>query len=180
MRPVGTRGQGLTEAALGIVLAVLLALGIIEFGFAFARLNMIVHAARDGARFAATLDPAFRTEEGCVVDAGKAAIRTHVTNQLSAIGFTASDVTVVQGCEGTVPTIRVTIAGSLDYIFNLFGTSLGVNRSATFEDEIRDCGVGGGTCLPKSPAACPPDPFATSDFGAARDAASVDGKSSLA
>ena len=146
MRSIMSRGQALTEAALVIVLLVLLSMGIIEFGYAFARMNMIVHAARDGARFGATLNPAMRTAQGCLTGAGTSAIQAHVTSELTAMGFTASGITVNQGCEGTVPTIRVTIAGTLNYVFNIIGGSVAVNRSATFEDEIRDCTGGAGAC----------------------------------
>jgi len=48
------RGQGLVEAALVMVLFMAIALGLVTFGHAFMAVNMITHAARDGARLPAT------------------------------------------------------------------------------------------------------------------------------
>lgn len=132
----------MAEMGVVVVLLTFLVIGIVEVGFAFARTNMIVHAARDGARFGATLDPSLRDPgTGCFTSAGTSAIQSHVTSVLDSIGFEPSGVAVSQGCEGTVPTITVTITGDLDLLFNLIGTGASVDRSATFQDEIRDCGT---------------------------------------
>jgi hypothetical protein len=48
------RGQELVELGITIVLFMTIALGVITFGHAFMAANMITHAARDGARVAAT------------------------------------------------------------------------------------------------------------------------------
>jgi hypothetical protein len=56
---------------------------------------------------------------------------------------------VDQDCEGTVPTITVTITGDLPMLFNLVGTSFPINRSVTFQDEGRPspcAACGGFTC----------------------------------
>src|SRR2546428_5767153 len=48
------RGQALIEAALSILLFFGITLALVTFGHAFMVVNMITHAARDGARLAAT------------------------------------------------------------------------------------------------------------------------------
>src|SRR5438477_12372021 len=55
------RGQSLVETALVLIPLVLLAVGIVQFGYAFVQLEMIANAARDGARTAA----AFPQRDGC-------------------------------------------------------------------------------------------------------------------
>ena len=144
-RSARTRGQALIEMGIVVVLLTFLAMGIVEVGYAFARTNMIVHAARDGARFGATLDQRDNTT-GCLTGAGTSTIHTHVQNALSAIGFTANTIGVSQGCTGTVPTITVTVSGPLHLLFDLLpgGTQVNVNRTVTFEDEARICNGGGG------------------------------------
>src|SRR5437762_13178594 len=48
------RGQALIETAIGILLFLGVTLALVTFGHAFMVVNMITHAARDGARLAAT------------------------------------------------------------------------------------------------------------------------------
>src|SRR5687767_839952 len=88
------RGQALVEMALVVVPLVLLVAGIVEVGFAFGRANMITNAARDGARFAATLGnsalPGARDNDTkCFLGTGTDAVRTHVQSILDSIGFEA-------------------------------------------------------------------------------------------
>jgi len=102
--------------------------------------NMIVNAARDGARFGATLAAAERNGDGCFTSTST--ITTHVQDSLDAIGFEASDIEVIQGCSGTVPTIEVVVNGSLSRMFPFFFAEAGTDvvRSVTFADEGReDC-----------------------------------------
>ena len=143
-----TRGQALIEMGFVVVLLTFLAMGIVEVGYAFARTNMIVHAARDGARFGATLDASMRdANTGCFTGSGTSTIRTHVTQALNNIGFTANSISVTQACSGVIPIVTVTITGPLNLLFNLLprGNSINVNRTVTFEDEGRVCN-GGGSC----------------------------------
>ena len=49
-RTTRQRGQALAEMGFVILLFVVLTLGIIDFGRMFMVLNVITHAARDGAR----------------------------------------------------------------------------------------------------------------------------------
>src|SRR5438477_8297378 len=52
--PTSARGQALIEFGVILVLFVTIALGLVTFGHAFMVANMVTHAARDGARLAAT------------------------------------------------------------------------------------------------------------------------------
>jgi hypothetical protein len=137
------RGQALAEMGFVVVLLTFLVMGIVEVGFAFLRTSMIVHAARDGARFGATLDTSLRDPAtGCFTPGtggGKETIESHVDSVLSSIGFDGT-VGVMQECDDDlIPTVTVTVTGPLELIFNLIGTTFDVNRSVTFQDENRIC-----------------------------------------
>jgi len=124
-----------------VVMLVFLVLGIAEVGWAFMRTSIIAHAARDGARFGATLDTSYRDPaSGCFTGGGESTIETHVSEVLDTIGF-GGTVAVSQNCKGTVPIVVVRVTGTLEMLFNLVGTSFNVDRSVTFEDENRvTCG----------------------------------------
>ena len=138
---VHRRGQALAEMAIVVLMLVLLFMGIVEVGFGFLRTNMIVHAARAGARFGATLDPALRSDTGCFSGAGIAAIRDAVETSLDSVGFVADSIGVEQACTDDTPTVTVTIEGELQLLFNVIGPTVDVDRSVTFRDEIRVCGT---------------------------------------
>jgi Flp pilus assembly protein TadG len=130
-------GQALIEMALVVVMLVMLVIGIAEVGWAFMRTSIIAHAARDGARFGATLDTSYRDPvTGCFTGGGESTISDHVDEVLESIGF-GGTVAVAQSCKGTVPIVVVRITGTLEMMFNLIGTSFDVDRSVTFEDENR-------------------------------------------
>jgi hypothetical protein len=124
-----------------VVMLVLLVIGIAEVGWAFMRTSVIAHAARDGARFGATLDTSLRDPStGCFTGGGESTIENHVEEVLDTIGF-GGTVAVSQDCKGTVPIVSVRVTGELEMLFNLVGTSFDVDRSVTFEDENRTgCG----------------------------------------
>jgi Flp pilus assembly protein TadG len=139
-------GQALVETAIVVVMLTFLILGIMELGWAFLRTNMIVHAARDGGRYAATLDVAYRDPTTkYFTGAGITKIQTHVNALLSTVGYTAPPavVTVDQACDGAgataVPTVQVTITGPFPLLFNLIPGSFSVSRSVVFQDEKRKC-----------------------------------------
>ena len=143
MIPRNQRGQALIEMAVVVTLLFFLVMGIIEFGRAFMVTNMITHAARDGARFGATLDPALRDNKGCFTSAGRTEIENHVNDQLDNVGVTTTNVDVTQPCDANnIATVTVAITGKINYIFNLVGTSFNVNRTVTFADENHKCSAG--------------------------------------
>jgi len=139
-------GQALLETAIVVVFLSFLLMGIVEVGWAFMRTSMIEHAARDGARYGATLANAtgFAYRDpvtGCFTGTGTQQIQDRVTSQLSTVGFVPTTVDVCQGCAsgGTIPITRVRVTGSLDMLFRFIDTSIAVDRGVTFADEARAC-----------------------------------------
>jgi Flp pilus assembly protein TadG len=132
----GERGQALAETGIVIVLFVMLVMGTIEFGRAWMISNMITHAARDGARMAATWPT--RTA-GAISSADKTTIQSQVQTEMANVmgsptGLTA---TVSQTTAGTIPTVQVRVNGSVSYLFQLLPgmSSFAVDRTVTFRDE---------------------------------------------
>ena len=134
------RGQALAELGIVIVLFVFMGLGIIEFGRAWMIINMVTHAARDGARAAAALPPASRDSSGHITAWGP--IETSVENYIqdntgqtmTATGISTADV-------GGVPMVAVQVEGQVDWLFFHtplgFGPTFEVNRIVSFRDEGR-------------------------------------------
>ena len=77
------RGQALAETGIVIVLLLLVILGVVECGRAFMVTNMIVHAAREGARSAAVVPTSQRTSAGII--SNTLAIKTFVRNQIAGV-----------------------------------------------------------------------------------------------
>src|SRR5438067_1403636 len=93
------QGQEFVEFGLFAALFVVIALGIITFGHAFLVVNMITHAARDGARLAATWTPraACHGLDSSNTGAGSTgAIQTVVTNKIAAVTTATMTVQVSQ------------------------------------------------------------------------------------
>ena len=129
------RGQALVEMAIVVVLFLSLSLGIIEFGRAWMIANMITHAARNGARIAAT---SASRSNGTITNT--AAIQTEVLNQIkTVVSTTGFSVNVTQPNPNGLPMAQVQVTGSVPYLFHLIPgmTSFPVNRTATFRDEGR-------------------------------------------
>jgi len=134
------RGQALAELGIVIVLFVFLGLGIIEFGRAWMIINMVTHAARDGARAAAALPPSSRDASGHVTAWGpiessvESYIQDNTGQTMTATGISTADV-------GGVPMIALRVEGEVDWLFFHtplgFGPSFEVNRIVTFRDEGR-------------------------------------------
>jgi Flp pilus assembly protein TadG len=149
------RGQEMAE--LGISMVVLLGLvgAIMAFGYAFAVANMVTHAARDGARLAASW--ANRGQCGAIAGSDlnpSGPIGKMVTDKIATISDVTFTVTITQNptvgappCTlpaGTVPTVTVNVQGCVPYIFNFFdkgskgcANGMAVNRDVTFDDELR-------------------------------------------
>jgi Flp pilus assembly protein TadG len=138
MRRARARGQGLTEFGIVVVLLVFLVMGIIEFGRAWMVANVVTHAARDGARAAAVIPPSNRDASGFILSS--AGIQSQVTGQIqTVINAAGFGVVVDQPSVGGIPLVRVTVNGTVPYLFNLpgVGTSFTVARAITFRDEGR-------------------------------------------
>ena len=147
------RGQAVVETGIVIVLFLLLVGGVMQFGHAFMVANMITHAARDGARLAAS----WQSRGGCGQLLNTSAIQTAVQNAIATVSAETFTVTVNQtpsvtatsppcSAPGTTPSVTVNVTGCVPYIFNILnlGTPCGsggrgfqVNRTVTFDDELR-------------------------------------------
>jgi Flp pilus assembly protein TadG len=130
------RGQALVETGIVIVMFVMLVMGTIEFGRAWMVSNMITHAARDGARLAATWPT--RTS-GAISSTDKTTIQNQVQTEMANVlgsptGLTA---TVSQTTAGIIPTVQVEVTGSVSYLFRLLPgmSSFAVDKTVTFRDE---------------------------------------------
>jgi Flp pilus assembly protein TadG len=130
----GQRGQALVEMGMVVALFVALVMGTIEFGRAWMIANMITHAARDGARIAATAQG--RGTGGTITSTSS--IQTQVLNDIRNVTATTGlTVSVTQPTIGGIPMVQVQVTGTVPYLFNLVGTSFTVDRTATFRDEGR-------------------------------------------
>jgi len=151
------RGQALVETGLVIGLLVIMVLGIIEFGYVFFALNMVTNAARDGSRAAAASQD--RTGLCGAYNSSNTAVDSLVRAQLAGVvtvtGVTVAQCVVTSGsatpvCStvpasscasfvpGQIPTIKVTVTGSIPYLFGLLGSSaFNFSRAVIFRDEIR-------------------------------------------
>jgi Flp pilus assembly protein TadG len=145
------QGQELVELGLVVTLFILLTGGVIQFGYAFLVANMITHAARDGARLAAS----WANRGACQQILGDQPIKDAVTSRIATVTPETFVVTVSQQpavtaasppctVPGTTPTVTVNVNGCVPYLFNLLGFgSAGcsggfkVNRDIVFDDELR-------------------------------------------
>ncbi len=149
-----SRGQSLIETGIVIVLFVTVALGAITFGHAFMVVNMITHAARDGARIAAT----WPNRGTCGVLTNTGPIVTTVQNKIASVTTGTFPVNVTQNptpagaapCgTPTTPTVRVQVTGCVPWVIPLLPVNVGtdcggspgfsVARTVDFYDE----GLGG-------------------------------------
>src|SRR5262249_22693085 len=132
------RGQALVETGVVIVLLCTLVMGIIEFGRAFLIANMITNAAREGARAAAVVPSTQRDGAGNILDASgiKQLVLDTLQGTVDTSGFTVG---VAQLVASGIPTVEVTVNGTVPFVFNLpgVGQSFTVARSVTFRDEGR-------------------------------------------
>ncbi len=148
------RGQALAETGITIVLFLIMALGVLMFGHAFMVVNMVTHAARDGARLAAS----WASRDACqkitndqpIKDAVNATIAT-VTGQTFqvTVGQQPGPITTANPpcspAPGSTPTVTVNVNGCVPYLFNIFGFgsagcpsgNFQLNRTVTFADELR-------------------------------------------
>jgi Flp pilus assembly protein TadG len=149
----GQRGQELAELGMVITVFIVLVGGVMQFGHAFMVANMITHAARDGARLAAS----WASRGLCGQITNSTDIQTAVKNRIQTVTSQTFTVTVSQSpavsagaappncpASGTTPTVKVNVNGCVPYIFNIPGFStpectggFKVNRDVTFDDELR-------------------------------------------
>lgn len=105
-RKNGRRGSNAIEFALTLPMVVMLLTGIMDYGFYFSQQQVVVHAARAGARRAAVSDP--ETENASEV------AKAEVARVLEGGGVTgAAQVGVAFG--GVSPNATVTVDVKVDY-----------------------------------------------------------------
>jgi hypothetical protein len=143
-------GQALAEMGIVVTVLVFLALGIIEFGRAWMIANVVITAARDGARAASTLPLADRFQSGGL--AGQIDPSTQdwldIRQQVQAViasvysDGTPPQVTLDPDVDPTsaIKMISVTVVEDVSWLF--LGSMLGqsrfhIARSITFRDEGR-------------------------------------------
>ncbi len=145
-------GQALIETAISILLFLGVTLALVTFGHAFMVVNMITHAARDGARLAAT----WPYRGGCNAITNYDSIKSTVKAEIGTVTGGSFQVNVDQvpsqngltppNCvNSTTPQVKVTVTGCVPYIFPILPSNLGqdcngqkgftVNRVAYFHDE---------------------------------------------
>jgi len=130
------RGQSMAELGMSIVLLVTLSMGIIEFGHAFMVANVITHAARDGGRVASIVPASARDASGLIIDPTpiETQVRADIQNVVDASGLA---IDVSQPTVAGIPLVRVSVNGTVPYIFRLVGSGFTVARDITFRDEGR-------------------------------------------
>lgn len=140
---VRQRGQALVEMGLVVLLFTVLTLGIVDFGRMLMILNVVTHAARDGAR-AASVTSSDAWMGGTLSGTALATIEDRVHTQLATVlgpddasAFTVTpalaDVGGIIGQE-----VSVTVSGTVPYLFGfsgIWGGDVAVNRVATFRFE---------------------------------------------
>lgn len=127
------QGQALAEMGFVILLFVVLMFGIIDLGRMLMVLNVITHAARDGARMAAVTPPDRWGAEATLV-------QDRVKDQIATVTTSEFDVTPSCSVVNGRPSVSVTVKGSEPYLFNfssigLWGGEVEVTRVATFRYE---------------------------------------------
>jgi hypothetical protein len=143
-------GQALVETGIVVTLVTFMTLGIIEFGRAWMIANVIVGAARDGARAAAALPLAARIQSGArsgEIDTSSQSwldIEQQVQSTIASVYADGTPPQVVLDPDvdptSTIKMIAVTVIEDVDWLFlgSLFGQSrFHVERSITFRDEGR-------------------------------------------
>jgi TadE-like protein len=139
------RGQAMIELGIVVVLFVVLTMGAVQFGHAFMVVNMVTHAARDGAHTAASW--AEREAGSCgrlpaaVTTAGSSnPVEQVVRTELTTVYAGSLNVSVCQGNDGTEtcpsgvsvpdapncgspsnPVVMVNVSGCVPYLLNVLG-----------------------------------------------------------
>jgi len=145
----------MVELGIVIVLFILLVGGVMQFGQAFMVVNMITHAARDGARLAAS----WTNRSICGKLQGTTGITDAVNKGIATVTAQTFTVAVAQNpvpngaapcatpAPGSAPpVVTLNVNGCVPYIFNILGlgtacpggsgNGFNVNRTVTFDDEF--------------------------------------------
>jgi TadE-like protein len=139
----GRRGQAMIELGIVVVVFAMLTMGAVQFGYAFMVLNMITHAARDGAHTAASW--AQRDAGSCgrlpslvTTSGGSNPVEQAVRTAINTVYAGSLNVSVCQGNDGTEacpsgvtvpdspncgspanPVVMVNVRGCVPYLLNI-------------------------------------------------------------
>lgn len=151
------RGAALVEFALAVPLLLVVIAGIVDFGFAFQRQEVITNAAREGARLAVLPgydSTAVESRVRAYVQQGLALDNSALTAVLpsgTGVVVTYPTVTVTLGGGGTanVPTAQVDVAYNHEFlllqpILGLINGSWGTNITLRATSQMRLEVVAGG------------------------------------
>lgn len=135
------RGQSIAEMGIVVLLFVVLVLGIIDFGRMLMVMNMVTHAARDGARMAALLDSdrwSGNTLAGAELDAVRNRVRSQIATVMSQAEANAFNVTPSKVLGGAGEEASVRVQGPVQFMFSfpgLWGGTITIDRTATYRFE---------------------------------------------
>ena len=139
------RGQAMIELGVIVVVFVLLTMGAVQFGHAFMVVNMITHAARDGAHTAASwaereAGSCGRLPAAVTTPGASNPVETAVRNEITTVYSGSLNVRVCQGNDGTEacpsgvavpdspncgtpanPVVMVNVSGCVPYLLNILG-----------------------------------------------------------
>jgi Flp pilus assembly protein TadG len=126
-----------------ILLFTALTIGIIDFGRMLMVLNVITHAARDGARIAALTHNDLWSSGGSLSGAQLAALQARVRGQIATVvpqsEANAFNVTPFKRAGGAAGAeAEVTVSGSIPFLFafpGAWGGTIPVTRVATYRFE---------------------------------------------
>ncbi len=131
-------GQALAETAISLVIIVLMMLATVEFGRVLIITNAVTNAARVGARAAAMETSTNRDTSGFIVN--KNPIINQVRAEVAAVVGSALansfQVQVTQPSSG-LALARVTVTGTVPYVFKFLGTNFNVSRTVSYRDQGR-------------------------------------------
>lgn len=130
------RGQALAETGIAITFLLVLTIGIIEVARGFLVVNMITHAARDGARAAAVASRDSRSPQGLIQDTSRfeEIVRDEIRQVLPGTDGNV-DVAVTQPTISGIRMVQVRVTGGFDAV--IWPQRFRVDRVITFRDEGR-------------------------------------------
>jgi Flp pilus assembly protein TadG len=146
---VAERGAALVEFALAVPLLLVVIAGVVDFGFAFQRYEVITNAAREGARMA-TLPGYTSTEVDAYVRSyvqqglsmSTSALNTAMPSGSVTVSYTPVTVPAVGGGTKSVDTAQVDVSYQHNWlllgpILSLIGGNWGTSITLTASSQMR-------------------------------------------
>ena len=131
----GESGMAMVETVIVLPLLLMLLFGVVEFGVAFARWQVVSNAAREGARQAIL----YRAPGTCDIGEVAAEVRDRVRTYGSSIGIDLldADISVAGTCAAGSSSVTVTFRHDFSVLPNLASVSTGIDLvgSSTMRNE---------------------------------------------